>query len=167
MNTTLLTPVLPKVADQEKLDRFTKAALAAKDFHVNMPLVHRFTPGMYIREIFMPKGTIVVSRVHRTTHPFVVSKGECDVWCPDRGWQNIKAPYTGITRPGTQRLLLILEDTIWTTFHPGPWPEGTDPQSIVEKVSAAPYLEYLKGAPETVMESLKAHLPALEGGKRL
>jgi len=163
METTLETPKSP---DQVKLDRFTKAALAAREYHVNMPLVHRFAPGLYIREIFMPKGTIVVSRIHKTTHPFVVSKGECEVWCPERGWQRIKAPYTGITTPGTQRLLLIHEDTIWTTFHPGPWPAGTDPDIIVNEVSDAPSLDYLQGAPETVLEALKDHMP-LEGGKPL
>ena len=29
----------------------------------------------------------------------------------------IEAPYTGITKPGTRRVLQIIESTIWTTFH--------------------------------------------------
>ena len=41
------------------------------------PVKHTFTPGFYIREIFMPKGVdgkvnIVTSRVHNTFHPFFV-----------------------------------------------------------------------------------------------
>ena len=33
--------------------------------HVECPLVHRFTNKMYIREIFMPKGTLVTSKIHK------------------------------------------------------------------------------------------------------
>lgn len=83
---------------------------------VHLPLTHRFTDGMYIREIFMPKGTLLTSSVHKTNHPYVVSKGKCRVF--DGGnVQEIEAPYLGITQPNTRRLLYIDEDTIWTTFH--------------------------------------------------
>ena len=81
------------------------------------PLEHRFTPGLYSRTIFMPKGLICTSKIHRTEHQFVVSKGVLKVWMGG-GWQLIKAPYIGITKPGARRALMILEDTIWTTFHP-------------------------------------------------
>jgi len=82
------------------------------------PLTHRFTPGMYIREIFMPAGAVLTSQIHKTEHPFVISKGHCLVYLNrEDGWKEFKAPHTGITYPGTRRILVILEDTIWTTFH--------------------------------------------------
>lgn len=83
---------------------------------VEMPLTHRFADGMYIREIFMPAGTILTSKIHKTNHPFVVSKGKCIVYDGNK-LETINAPYTGITEPNTRRLLYIEEDTIWTTFH--------------------------------------------------
>jgi len=83
---------------------------------VEMPLTHRFTDGMYIREIFMPAGTILTSKIHKTNHPFVVSKGKCIVYDGNK-LETITAPHTGITEPNTRRLLYIEEDTIWTTFH--------------------------------------------------
>jgi hypothetical protein len=83
---------------------------------VEMPLTHRFTDGMYIREIFMPAGTILTSKIHKTNHPFVVSKGKCMVYDGNK-IETITAPHTGITEPNTRRLLYIEEDTIWTTFH--------------------------------------------------
>ena len=43
---------------------------------IDCPLVHRFTPGMYIREIFMPAGTMLTSMIHKTEHPYVVSQGK-------------------------------------------------------------------------------------------
>lgn len=84
-----------------------------KDF----PATDRFTPGLYIREIFMPAGSVVVSKIHLTEHPFVVSKGRCFVYLDGGGWEEIRAPHTGITKPGSRRLLVMFEDTIWTTFH--------------------------------------------------
>lgn len=158
------TPLQPENG-QRLLDRFTAAAIRAKEFHVELPLKHRFTPGLYVREIFMPAGTIVVSRIHKTQHPFVISKGECEVWSPGVGWTPLKAPHTGITLPGTQRLLLIHEDTIWTTFHPGTWTDDTDPQEIVEMVSRAPDLTDFEGLDESVLDALRNHLPTIEGGK--
>lgn len=83
---------------------------------VEMPLTHRFTDGMYIREIFMPAGSILTSKIHKTNHPFVVSKGKCIVYDGNK-LETITAPHTGITEPNTRRLLYIEEDTIWTTFH--------------------------------------------------
>ena len=85
--------------------------------HVECPLVHRFTNGMYIREIFMPKGTLVTSKIHKTQHPYCVSQGVVSVKIDSGEWQTIEAPYTGITEKGTRRVLLIHEDTVWTTFH--------------------------------------------------
>ena len=83
---------------------------------ITCPLTHRFTDGMYSREIFMEKGTVLTSRVHKTNHPFVVSKGKCKVF-DGHSIMEIEAPYTGITESNTRRLLYIEEDTIWTTFH--------------------------------------------------
>jgi len=81
-----------------------------------MPLTHRFTDGMYIREIFMPAGTLLTSKIHKTNHPFVVTKGKCKVF-DGKNIQNIVGPHTGITEPNTRRLLYIEEDTTWLTFH--------------------------------------------------
>ena len=81
------------------------------------PLVHKFTDGMYIREIFMPAGSLWTSKIHKTEHPYVVSHGKAAVSIDNQEWYEITAPYTGITQPGTRRILYILEDCIWTTFH--------------------------------------------------
>jgi hypothetical protein len=85
---------------------------------VDCPTKHRFTPGLYVREIFMPRGAVVVSKLHKTEHPFVISKGKCAVWDAGNGVQELAAPFCGVTKAGTQRVLLVLEDCVWTTFHP-------------------------------------------------
>lgn len=84
---------------------------------VECPLIHRFTPGMYVREIFMPKGTYVISQIHKTEHPFVVLCGKVKVWIEGNVVQTITGPHVGITKPGTRRILEIVEDCRWVTFH--------------------------------------------------
>lgn len=87
---------------------------------IDFPLVHRFTDGMYIRQIFMPKDSLITSKIHITDHPYTVSLGAAAVLIDSGDWEHIVAPYTGITKAGTRRVLYILEDCIWTTYHPIP-----------------------------------------------
>lgn len=83
------------------------------------PETHRFTPGLYSRQIFLKAGILCTSKIHKTEHQFIISKGRCRIWSPETGnWSELAAPYHGITKPGTRRALLILEDVIFTTFHP-------------------------------------------------
>lgn len=81
--------------------------------------LHRFTPGLYSRTFIMPAGSIYTSKQHKTEHQFAVLKGLCSVKDTVTGeWQHIRAPFLGITKPGTRRVLVIHEETVWTTFHP-------------------------------------------------
>jgi hypothetical protein len=98
---------------------------------VDCPLIHRFTDGMYIREIFMPAGALVTTVLHKTRHPFVITKGSCLVWNNGESVR-LTAPHFGITDPGTRRLLFIEEDTTWITFHVT---DKTDPDEIVKEIS--------------------------------
>jgi len=107
---------------------------------IPMPLTHRFTPGLYIREIFMAKGSFCISKIHKTEHPFTISHGACMVWTLEDGVHLIKAPHTGITKPGTKRLLVMLEDTVWTTYHPT---NETDVDKIEAEIIFRPDLKQL------------------------
>jgi len=86
---------------------------------IDCPVTHRFTDGMYVREIFMPKGAFITSKIHKTQHQYFILKGKAIVWI-DGVEQFLEAPHIGITEAGTRRVLFILEDTIWATAHPNP-----------------------------------------------
>lgn len=99
-------------------------------------LTHRFTPGMYFREINLPKGSLNISKIHKTRHPFVISKGHVEVY--NRLTKKVEhhfAPHTGITEPGTQRAVFAHEDSVWTTFHPT---DLTDLDEVEEYLIAKP-----------------------------
>jgi len=98
----------------------------------DMVTTHNFTPGMYIRQIFIPARTILTSRIHLTEHPYVISKGDISVWTKETKTMRLKAPHSGITKPGTRRLLFAHDDTIWTTFHAT---NDTDADSIVDTIT--------------------------------
>lgn len=102
--------------NDNRIDELEKAIVDNLDL-IDCPLVHRFTDGMYIREIFMPKDTIVTSMIHNTNHPYTISKGKVMVTIDNGEWVELEAPYSGITLAGTRRVLYILEDCVWTTYH--------------------------------------------------
>lgn len=114
---------------------------------VETPLVHTFTPGLYSRTMKVPAGTIVVTRIHKTRHQFGVFAGKVSVWTKEDGISRIQAPYLGITEPGTQRLVYVHEDCLWTTFHPT---HETDLTTLENELAVTPNL------PELSMEQLVA-----------
>lgn len=80
------------------------------------PLNHTFGDGFYLREIFVPAGMLVVTKIHKFEHPVFILKGECLVYS-ETGVKRIKAPYYMITPAGTKRVVYVLKDTNWVTVH--------------------------------------------------
>jgi hypothetical protein len=85
---------------------------------VQCPLTHRFAPGVYLREISMPAGTVVIGKVHKTEHFNVLIQGACLIAHPDGRLEELRAPMTFVSKAGVQKALYILEDMIWQTIHP-------------------------------------------------
>ena len=98
------------------------------------PVTHRFTPGLYSRELFAPAGALITSKIHTTEHLFVVSRGRATVFTAHDGVVEYQAPYAGRTLPGTRRVVFAHEDTVWTTFHANPENE-TDPEKIMNRIT--------------------------------
>lgn len=82
-----------------------------------MPLKHAFAEGVYVREIFIPKGCILTGKIHRHSHPNFLMSGEVIVVTEHEGRQHLKAPLSMISKAGTKRAIIALEDTVWITVH--------------------------------------------------
>ena len=109
-----------------------------------MPLKHDFSDGLYTREIFMPKGTVVVSFIHKQNHPSFFLSGEMSV-LNDKGEINrIKAPMKVMTEIGTQRVAYMHEDCVWVCVY------RTDKETI-EEAEKDIYTEDYKELPEYVI----------------
>ncbi len=101
---------------RENIERMEDILAQTEQIHI--PVRDFFTKGMYVREITIPEGIMLTSEIHKTEHPFVVSKGKIAVYDGDNPPVIIEAPYTGVTPPNTKRIAHALEETVWTTFHP-------------------------------------------------
>ena len=84
--------------------------------HVANPTKHTFAGGCYIREIYNPANIIIVTKIHKKEHPFFLMKGEMSI-LTENGIENIKAPYQGITKPGTKRVIYTHEECVFITVH--------------------------------------------------
>lgn len=84
---------------------------------IDAPVTHQFLPGLYLREIFMPKGCWATSLTHKAFNPYFIMTGKLSIYSENDGMQHIEAPYRGITAPLTRRALHIDEDTYFTTCH--------------------------------------------------
>ena len=99
-------------------------------------LRHFFTKGVYCREITVPAGTTVVTEIHNTEHPFIMSKGRCLVTENGMEMVELEAPYFGITLPNTRRLIEVIEETVWTTIHPTEiTPKSDSEEDMLEAVA--------------------------------
>lgn len=84
---------------------------------VDCPLKHYFAPGIYVREIFMPAGSVVIGKIHKTEHFNIIQKGCVTLHNADGSKETLTGPLTFVSKPGVQKVLYIHEDTIWSTVH--------------------------------------------------
>lgn len=110
--------------------------------HELFPVVHRFADGMYIRELFIPKGGCITGKIHRHSHPSFLMKGDISIVSESGGVQRLKAPCVVIAPPGTKRIGYAHEDTVWVTVHAT---EETDVEKIENELTAPNFEEFERG----------------------
>ena len=108
---------------------------------------HIFAPGCYAREMTIPKGTLIIGKIHKHAHLNIISKG-CVRVATEFGPSFFEAPYTFVSEVGTKRAVYALEDTVWTTIH---ITEETDLDKIEDYVIAKDYAA-LEGASKLQIE---------------
>lgn len=126
--TKQIAPILDKEFKDynELVDNLEKQIVANLPL-VELPLAHTVTPGLYTRRMVAPKGTIITSKPHLTKHQFEISEGAILVYDDiHKRWQELRAPFLGITEAGTRRIGYVLEDVVWTTMHATPLVEDKD-----------------------------------------
>lgn len=86
-------------------------------------LKHYFSPKdekygccAYAREMFIPKGTLIIGKIHRHQHLNIISKGKVIVYT-EFGEKHFEGPTTFVSEIGLKRSVYAEEDTLWTTIH--------------------------------------------------
>ena len=77
---------------------------------------HYFADGMYTREVFRKAGTLIVGKVHKKEHFFVLVSGELSIWT-EEGMKHVTAPFIWVSKPGTKRVTYAHADSTAMTVH--------------------------------------------------
>ena len=105
-----------KIVDFEKKLLKNPRALSKKEIHLTNPVKHSFADGCYIREIFNPAGELIITKIHKKEHPFFLLEGKMSILTED-GVKHLEAPYHGITKPGTKRIIYTHTNCVFVTVH--------------------------------------------------
>lgn len=108
---------------------------------IECPVKHHFAPGVYMRELFIPKGTTLTGKIHKTEHLNILSQGELTVWTED-GMKRLTASTVIKSQPGIKRVGYAHENSVWITVHHN-MDDGQDVEKIEEMLIARSFDEAL------------------------
>ncbi len=73
---------------------------------------HAFLNGMYMRTIYIPKGSFIAGKVHRLDCMNIVASGDISI-LTETGAGRVKAGFTAISPAGLQKIGYAHEDTVF------------------------------------------------------
>ncbi len=121
---------------REKLAKLEAVLFAGPT--IELPVKHHFSRGVYARELFIPKGTVLVGKIHKFSQIHMVLKGDISVLTED-GVKRVQAGATIVSPAGMKRAGYAHEDTIWMTVH---GTHETDLQRLEDELIAASFDDY-------------------------
>lgn len=127
---TELTPELlqsrrERIVSLEKAMTHVEGSYGMAEFNEGK-IKHHFATGVYGRELFIPKGQVIVSKIHRAKTFNVIAQGVISVICPTNGFKTYEGPFCFVSEPFTKRIVISHEDTLWITSHGYTGPEDLD-----------------------------------------
>ena len=136
---TKLEQDLISIADGENIIAGTKEKPIVTDSK-KFPINHFFMDGVYIREMTMFKGTVVIGAIHKTLHMCFLLKGHLTV-ADENDVKDYIAPCKIIATPGVKRVLYAHEDSIWYNTHKNP-SNTEDVEKLEDELVAISYEKY-------------------------
>jgi hypothetical protein len=122
------------LAERRKVDTFRKQIVSFEEIMKNtegclgedpFPLVHTFVGGLYIRHLTVPAQVLTVTKIHKQEHAFFLMKGTISI-VTEEGVKKFTAPYQGITKVGTKRIIWHHDEVVFVTVH------ATDKKTVEE-----------------------------------
>lgn len=144
--------VKPQKTTRDRVNALENALLEVPQ--VDCPIRHHFAPGVYAREITIPKGTVLVGAVHKRDNLVVLSSGRLRL-VTDDGTIEISAPHTRICKAGAKNAAVALEDSVWTNFFAT---DETDTDKLVELLTESTADELIGGANNPQLIANRAQL---------
>ena len=106
--------IINETPTRDQIDRLQNAMSAMPQ--AELVTEHQFSPGMYMRKLYRPAGTLIVGKVHKEPHFFLCAKGEIIAWS-ENGMKKLQAGDVIESKPGTKRVTLAVTDAIGITIH--------------------------------------------------
>jgi hypothetical protein len=105
-----------------------------------LPIKHYFMDGVYVREMIMNPGMLVIGAIHKHRHMCFLLQGHLSV-ASDSGVTDYIAPCIIVANPGERRVLYAHEYSVWYNTHKNP--SNTEDVCQLEKnIVATSYEEY-------------------------
>lgn len=98
-------------AMRERIERLKDYLLTLPE-RMTLHVEHEATQGMYLRKLFIPRGSLVVGKVHLKHCHNIVAAGDISV-LTEHGQQRVQAGFTGMSTPGTQKVGYAHADTVF------------------------------------------------------
>jgi quercetin dioxygenase-like cupin family protein len=105
---------LPQQVSKDQIDELHRQMLSMPQAELQTD--HHFSPGMYMRKVFRPAGTLIVGKVHKAPHFFLCAAGEIIAWT-ENGMKHLMPGDVVESQPGTKRVTLAVTDAIGITIH--------------------------------------------------
>ena len=104
------------------------------------PIKHTFADGIYVRQMDMKQGGVVVGAIHKHLHVWFLLTGHVTIATEDTTEDYI-APCYVVSTPGVKRVILANENSIFVNIHKNP--SNTKDLDVLEKeIVALNYKEY-------------------------
>lgn len=110
INSIANSPENINLSFREKIEK-VEEVMKTKE-QIEIPVSHLFFDGMYIRQITIPKGSLLTSKYHKVGQFDVMLQGRMSILTND-GVMEIQAPYYGTSRSDLKRFGYAHEDTVW------------------------------------------------------
>lgn len=103
-----------KLPTREQIDALQREG--AKLPQIELKTEHFWANGMYARVLFRPADTMIIGKVHRHEHFYIIASGEVTV-VGNGHKERIIGPRVIVSSPGTKRAVYSHTDTTCITVH--------------------------------------------------
>lgn len=104
------------------------------------PLKHTFADGIYVRQMSMDIGSVVVGAIHKHLHVWFLLTGHISVVTED-SIEDYIAPCYVVATPGTKRVIRANEKSIFVNIHKNPT-NSQDIEWLEKEIVAKDFKEY-------------------------
>jgi hypothetical protein len=114
MTMTFGKGLLPEVPLRQRVENLQRKISKLPQYEPKT--THTFHAGMYCREVWRPAGVLVVGKVHKKEHFYLIVSGTVAITTDD-GVQLVTGPHLLCSTPGTKRAVYAETDALCMTFH--------------------------------------------------